>query len=95
MPLFFCSFPSSPKLGSISIPVIAQLSNPLEKSCSIHPRRLTPSDSLEERIVIAKSSIVASTIPKSQIYHGNRDAYPKTQYFLFLDKCSKMGQKER
>ena len=61
--------------GSISIPVIAQLSNPLEKSCSIHPRRLTPSDSLEERIVIAKSSIVASTIPKSQIYHGNRDAY--------------------
>jgi len=55
--------------------MIAQLSNPLEKSCSIHPRRLTPSDSLEERIVIAKSSIVASTIPKSQIYHGNRDAY--------------------
>ena len=56
--------------------MIAQLSNPLEKSCSIHPRRLTPSDSLEERIVIAKSSIVASTIPKSQIYYGNRDAYP-------------------
>jgi len=55
--------------------MIAQLSNPLEKSCSIHPRRLTPSDSLEERVVIAKSSIVASTIPRSQIYHGNRDAY--------------------
>ena len=54
--------------------MIAQLSNPLEKSCSIHPRHLSPSDSLEERIVIAKSSIVASTIPKSQIYRGNRDA---------------------
>jgi len=30
---------------------------------------------LEKRIVMAKSSMVASTIPKSQIYHGNRDAY--------------------
>ena len=71
-------------IGSISIPMIAQLSNPLEKSCSIHPRRLTPSDSLEERIVIAKSSIVASTIPKSQIYHGNRDAYPDIRHFKMV-----------
>ena len=29
---------------------------------------------LEERIVKAKSSMVASIIPKSPIYHGNRDA---------------------
>jgi hypothetical protein len=29
---------------------------------------------LEERVVMAKSSMVASTIPKSPIYHRNRDA---------------------
>ena len=28
------------------------------------------------RVVIAKSSMVTSTIPKSPIRHGNRDAYP-------------------
>ena len=49
--------------------------NPLAKSCSIQHRRLTASDSLEERVVMAKSSMVASTIPKSPIYHGNKDAY--------------------
>jgi hypothetical protein len=36
--------------------------------------------SLEERVVMAKSSIVASTIPKSPIYHGVGDAY----HSLFL-----------
>ena len=30
---------------------------------------------LEERVVMANSSMVASTIPKSLIYHGNKDAY--------------------
>jgi hypothetical protein len=57
-----------------SVPMIARLSNPLEKSCSIHPHRLTASDSLEKRIVMAKSSMVASTISKNPIYHRNRDA---------------------
>ena len=39
------------------------------------------SDSLEVRIVKAKSSMVASTIPKSPIYHGNRDAYVWPVFF--------------
>jgi hypothetical protein len=29
---------------------------------------------LEERVVMSKSSMVASTIPKNPIYHGKRDA---------------------
>jgi hypothetical protein len=36
---------------------------------------MTPIVALEERIVKAKSSMVASTIPKSSTYHGNKDAY--------------------
>jgi len=28
-----------------------------------------------KRVVMAKSSMVASTIPKSSSYHGNKDAY--------------------
>jgi hypothetical protein len=32
-------------------------------------------DSLEERFVKAKSSMVASTIPKSLLYHEKKDAY--------------------
>ncbi len=57
--------------------MLARISNPLAKSCSIQHRHLTLSDSLEDRVVMAKSSIVASTIPKSHIYHGNKDAYTK------------------
>jgi hypothetical protein len=54
--------------------VLARISNPLAKSCSIQPHRLTASDSLEERVVMSKSSMVASTISKNPIYHGKRDA---------------------
>jgi hypothetical protein len=32
-----------------------------------------------KRVVMAKSSMVASTIPKSPIYHGNRDASQSNQ----------------
>jgi hypothetical protein len=46
---------------------------PVKILCAI-PHRLTASDSLEERVVMSKSSMVASTIPKNPIYHGKRDA---------------------
>jgi hypothetical protein len=69
-----------------SVPNIVRISDPLVKSCSIHPRRLTPSDSLEERIVMAKSSMIASTIPKSPIHHGNRDAYETFHYLYRLNE---------
>jgi len=39
------------------------------------------SDSLEERIVLAKSSMVASTIPESPIYLGDKDAYVVEFFF--------------
>jgi hypothetical protein len=35
----------------------------------------SPIVTLEERMVMAKSSMVASTIPKSPIYHRNTDVY--------------------
>ncbi len=40
----------------------------------VSPNGTSPIVTLEERIVMAKSSMVASTIPKSPICHGNRDA---------------------
>jgi hypothetical protein len=60
--------------STASVPVLVWISIHLAKSCSIQHRRLTASDSLEERVVMAKSSMVASTIPKIPIYHGNKDA---------------------
>jgi hypothetical protein len=33
---------------------------------------------------MAKSSIVASTIPKSPLYHGNKDAYRKLRSACFF-----------
>jgi hypothetical protein len=39
------------------VPMIGQFTNLLVESCSIHPRRLTSSDSFEERIEKAKSSM--------------------------------------
>jgi len=35
---------------------------------------------------MAKSSMVASTIPKKPIYHGNRDAYIYLPFFEFWKK---------
>jgi hypothetical protein len=55
--------------GSIFFPVI------LKDSISAHPRRPTSSDSLEGHLEKAKSSMVASPVPKSLIYHGKKDAY--------------------
>jgi hypothetical protein len=46
-----------------------------------------PIVTLEERIVKAKSSMVASIIPKSPIYHGNRDVYVSGLMFDFLYIC--------
>ncbi len=34
---------------------------------------------------MAKSSMVASTIPKSPIYHGNKDAYYRFLYFDLVE----------
>ena len=56
------------------------------KVCSIHPRRLTPSGSFEEQLGKAKSSIVASTIPKSIIYHEKEDAYKFELSIVFFKK---------
>jgi hypothetical protein len=43
-------------------------------ACSIHPRRLTASDSLEARFKKAKSSMVTLTFPKSITSFGKKDA---------------------
>jgi hypothetical protein len=45
-----------------------------DSSCSIHPRRPKKSDPLESWLRKAKSSMVASTIPKSLIYPGRKNA---------------------
>ncbi len=66
------------------VPLKVLISNPLSKSSSIHPRRLTSPDSLEVRFVKAKFSIVVSTIPNSLINYENTDAYypeSKTEYY--------------
>jgi hypothetical protein len=42
--------------------------------------------SLEERIVKAKSSMVASTIPKSLIFHGSMDAFEWHSGMLLEDR---------
>jgi hypothetical protein len=42
-------------------PLFIRISDPLVLSCSIHPRRLTPSDFLEERLVKARSSMALQT----------------------------------
>jgi hypothetical protein len=39
-----------------------------------------------KRVVMAKSSMVASTIPKKPIHHGNRDAYIYFPFFEFWKK---------
>jgi hypothetical protein len=57
----------------------AYISVILKGFMSAHPRRLIASDSLEERVVMAKSSMVTSTIPKNPVYHGNRKAYMSTR----------------
>ncbi len=44
----------------------------------------SPIVTLEEWLVKAKSSIVASTIPKSPIYHGNMDAYVAVKRLAFF-----------
>jgi hypothetical protein len=49
-----------------TVPVLARISNTKTKSCSIQHRHLPPfpaSDSLKERFVKAKSSMVASSLP--------------------------------
>ena len=65
--------------------------NAFVKSCSIQHIRLTASDSLEERkALVGKVWVggfnVASTIPKSPIYHGNRDAYFVLWEFDFMEE---------
>jgi len=55
-----------------TVPVLARVSNTKAKSCSIQHRRQTASDSLEERFVKAKSSMVASSLPDGLCFLGGK-----------------------
>jgi hypothetical protein len=53
------------------VPMISQTLNPLAKSCSIHPRRLNPSDTIEERLGKARSSMALKKFTKNHYQEEN------------------------
>jgi len=58
----------------------------------MHPRRLTLSDSLDERLVKAKSSMIASTIPKSPIYREKKMLVWLPRFLRFAGYPYKIGE---
>ena len=64
--------------------MLVLISDPLAKSCSIHPRRPTSSDSLEERFVKARSSMALRTYLMAFFIRANPHKMEESLYVLLF-----------